>query len=188
MSFGTIVSAIIGITVGTLCAQKPYTAKFILVVCDTFQTFPSFIYLIPVVLLFGVTDTSVLIAVIVYATIPATRYTVEGLLSVPSALHDAGSMSGVNRLQRWIKIELPMSFPHTALGINQTVVFALFMVIIGAFIGTDDLGQYIIKALSDKNGTGNGLTLGLCVAFIGLAVDQVIRTWADDRKKVLGLD
>ena len=188
MSFGTIVSAIIGITVGTLCAQKPYTAKFILLVCDTFQTFPSFIYLIPVVLLFGVTDTSVLIAVIVYATIPATRYTVEGLLSVPSALHDAGSMSGVNRLQRWIKIELPMSFPHTALGINQTVVFALFMVIIGAFIGTDDLGQYIIKALSDKNGTGNGLTLGLCVAFIGLAVDQVIRTWANDRKKVLGLD
>ena len=188
MSFGTIVSAIIGITVGTLCAQKPYTAKFILLVCDTFQTFPSFIYLIPVVLLFGVTDTSVLIAVIVYATIPATRYTVEGLCSVPPDLHDAGSMSGVNRLQRWIKIELPMSFPHTALGINQTVVFALFMVIIGAFIGTDDLGQYIIKALSDKNGTGNGLTLGLCVAFIGLAVDQVIRTWANDRKKVLGLD
>ena len=188
MSFGTIVSAIIGITVGTLCAQKPYTTKFILLVCDTFQTFPSFIYLIPVVLLFGVTDTSVLIAVIVYATIPATRYTVEGLCSVPPDLHDAGSMSGVNRLQRWIKIELPMSFPHMMLGINQTVVFALFMVIIGAFIGTDDLGQYIIKALSDKNGTGNGLTLGLCVAFIGLAVDQVIRTWANDRKKVLGLD
>ena len=188
MSFGTIVSAIIGITVGTLCAQKPYTAKFILLVCDTFQTFPSFIYLIPVVLLFGVTDTSVLIAVIVYATIPATRYTVEGLCSVPPDLHDAGSMSGVNRLQRWIKIELPMSFPHMMLGVNQTVVFALFMVIIAAFIGTDDLGQYIIKALSDKNGTGNGLTLGLCVAFIGLAVDQVIRTWANDRKKVLGLD
>ena len=188
MSFGTIVSAIIGITVGTLCAQKPYTTKFILLVCDTFQTFPSFIYLIPVVLLFGVTDTSVLIAVIVYATIPATRYTVEGLCSVPPDLHDAGSMSGVNRLQRWIKIELPMSFPHMMLGVNQTVVFALFMVIIAAFIGTDDLGQYIIKALSDKNGTGNGLTLGLCVAFIGLAVDQVIRTWANDRKKVLGLD
>ena len=187
MSFGTIVSAIIGITVGTLCAQNSRTTKIILLVCDTFQTFPSFIYLIPVVLLFGVTDTSVLIAVIVYATIPATRYTVEGLRSVPQSLHDAGSMSGVNRLQRWIKIELPMSFPHMMLGVNQTVVFALFMVIIGAFIGTDDLGQYIIKALSDKNGTGNGLTLGLCVAFIGLAVDQVIRTWANERKKVLGL-
>ena len=188
LTFGVIVSAIIGITVGTLCAQKSYTTKFILLVCDTFQTFPSFIYLIPVIMLFGVNDLSVLTAVIVFATIPATRYTVEGLRSVPSSLHDAGSMSGVNRLQRWIKIELPMSFPHMMLGINQTVVFALFMVIIGAMIGTDDLGQFILKALSDKNGTGNGLTLGLCVAFIGLAVDQVIRTWATERKKVLGLD
>jgi glycine betaine/proline transport system permease protein len=62
------------------------------------------------------------------------------------------------------------------------------MVIIGAFIGTDDLGQYILKALSDKAGTGNGLTLGLCVAFIGLAVDNLIRTWAEKRKAILGLN
>ena len=156
--------------------------------CDTLQTFPSFVYLIPVIMLFGVTDTSVLIAVVVYATIPATRYTIEGLRSVPSALHDAGSMSGVTRLQRWIKIELPLAFPHMMLGINQTVVFALFMVIIGAMIGTTDLGQYILKALSDRQGTGNGLMLGLCVAFIGLAVDNLIRTWADQRKKLLGIE
>ncbi len=139
-------------------------------------------------MLFGVNDVSVLIAVIVYATIPATRYTVEGLRSVPQSLHDAGSMSGVNRFQRWIKIELPLAFPHMMLGINQTVVFALFMVIIGAWIGTDDLGQYILKALSDKQGIGNGLTLGLCVAFIGLAVDSLIRTWSSKRKKLLGLE
>jgi glycine betaine/proline transport system permease protein len=73
------------------------------------------------------------------------------------------------------------------LGINQTVVFALFMVIIGAMIGTDDLGQYILKALSDKKGIGNGLTLGLCVAFIGLAVDHLIRTWSIKRKDALGI-
>ena len=73
------------------------------------------------------------------------------------------------------------------LGVNQTVVFALFMVIIGAMIGTDDLGQLILKSLSDKNGIGNGITLGLCVAFIGLAIDQVIRTWANERKRLLGL-
>jgi glycine betaine/proline transport system permease protein len=184
---GVIASAIIGITVGSLCAQNTYASKFILLVCDTFQTFPSFIYLIPVIMLFGITDTSVLIAVIVYATIPATRYTVEGIRSVPDALHDAASMSGVTRFQRWLKIDLPLAFPHMMLGVNQTVVFALFMVIIGAMIGTDDLGQYILKALSDKNGIGNGLVLGLCVAFIGLAVDHIIRTWAEQRKKALGL-
>jgi glycine betaine/proline transport system permease protein len=186
-SFAVIVSALIGITVGSLCAQSKLASKAILIVCDTLQTFPSFIYLIPVIMLFGVTDTSVLIAVVVYATIPATRYTVEGLRSVPSTLQDAGSMSGVNRVQRWMKIEMPLAFPHIMLGINQTVVFALFMVIIGAMIGTDDLGQYILKALSDKNGIGNGLMLGLCVAFIGLAVDHLIRTWADQQKVALGL-
>ncbi len=159
----------------------------ILIVCDTLQTFPSFIYLIPVIMLFGVTDTSVLIAVVVYATIPATRYTVEGLRSVPATLQDAGSMSGVNKFQRWVNIEMPLAFPHIMLGINQTVVFALFMVIIGAMIGTDDLGQYILKALSDKNGIGNGLMLGLCVAFIGLAVDHLIHTWADQKKAALGM-
>jgi len=186
-SFSVLVASVIGITVGTVCAQTSITSKAILLVCDFFQTFPAFIYLIPVIMLFGITDTSVIIAAIVYATVPATRYTVEGLRSVPQVLHDAGDMSGVTRFQKWISIELPLAFPHIMLGINQTVIFALFMVIIGAFIGTTDLGQLILKAISEPQGTGIGLTLGLCVAFMGLAVDQIIRTWANDRKKMLGL-
>jgi glycine betaine/proline transport system permease protein len=186
-SFAVIVSVIIGITVGTLSAQNSYTSKVILLICDFLQTFPSFIYLIPVIMLFGVTDTSVIIAAVVYSTIPATRYTVEGLRSVPESMHDAGSMSGVNRIQRLISIELPLAFPHIMLGINQTLIFSLFMVIIGAFIGTTDLGQLILKAISQAQGTGIGITLGLCVAFIGLAVDQIIRTWANERKKILGI-
>jgi len=186
-TFGVIASCTIGLTVGTLCAQNKFTTKFILAVCDIFHTFPSFVYLIPVMMLFGITDTSVLIAVIVYATIPATRYTVEGLRSVPPALHDAGSMSGVTKFQRLINIEFPIAFPHMMLGVNQTIVFALFMVIIGAFIGTEDLGQYILKALSDKAGGGKGLILGICVAFIALIFDNLIRTWVEKRKKHLGL-
>jgi len=187
-TFGVIISAIIGVISGSLAAQNTTSTKIVLGICDTLQTFPSFVYLIPVMMLFGVTDTSVLIAVIIYATIPATRYTIEGLRSVPPALHDAGSMSGVTRLQRLLQIEFPLAFPHIMLGINQTVVFALFMVIIGAFIGTEDLGQYIMKALSDLKGGGKALILGLCVAFMGLAVDNLIRTWANKRKKLLGLE
>lgn len=187
-SFAVIVSAVIGITVGSLCAQSSFASKAILLVCDFLQTFPSFIYLIPVIMLFGITDTSVIIAAVVYATVPATRYTVEGLRSVSPVLQDAGTMSGVSRFQRWISIELPLAFPHIMLGLNQTVIFALFMVIIGAFIGTTDLGQLILKAISEPQGTGIGITLGLCVAFIGLAFDQIIRTWANERKKLLGLD
>jgi len=187
-TFGVIASGIIGVITGSLCAQNTTSTKIALGVCDTLQTFPSFVYLIPVMMLFGITDTSVLIAVIIYATIPATRYTIEGLRSVPPALHDAASMSGVTRIQRLFQIEFPLAFPHIMLGINQTVVFALFMVIIGAFIGTEDLGQYIMKALSDLKGGGKALILGLCVAFIGLAVDNLIRTWANKRKKLLGLE
>ena len=187
-TFGVFISTIIGFTVGILSFQNKHSANFMLGVCDIFQTFPSFVYLIPVMMLFGVTDTSVLIAVVVYATIPATRYTIEGLRSVPVALHDAATMSGVTKLQRLLKIEFPLAFPHMMLGLNQTIVFALFMVIIGAFIGTEDLGQYILKALSDKKGAGIGLTLGLCVAFIGLIFDHLIRTWVGQRKKHLGID
>jgi glycine betaine/proline transport system permease protein len=186
-TFAVIVSAIIGCSVGVLCSQNRRATKVILLVCDTFQTFPSFVYLIPVIMLFGVSDLSVLIAVIVYATIPATRYTVEGLTNVPQTLQDAASMSGVNRLQRLLKIEIPLAFPHIMLGINQTVIFSLFMVIIGAFIGTDDLGQLIMQSLSKANGMGQGIVLGLCVAFIGLAVDHLIHTWAAQRNKALGI-
>lgn len=187
-SFAVIVSAILGITIGSLCAQNAFASKVVLLICDFFQTFPSFIYLIPVIMLFGITDTSVIIAAVVYATVPATRYTVEGLRSVPPVLQDAGSMMGVSRFQRWTSIEVPLAFPHIMLGVNQTVVFALFMVIIGAFIGTTDLGQLILKAISDPQGTGVGITLGLCVAFMGLAVDQILRTWANERKRALGLE
>ena len=187
-TFGVLVSCTIGFTVGTLCFQNKHSTNFMLNVCDIFQTFPSFVYLIPVMMLFGITDTSVLIAVIVYATIPATRYTIEGLRSVPAGLHDAATMSGVTKFQRLFKIEFPLAFPHMMLGLNQTIVFALFMVIIGAFIGTEDLGQYILKALSDKKGAGIGLTLGICVAFIGLIFDNLIRTWVGQRKKHLGID
>jgi glycine betaine/proline transport system permease protein len=187
MTLSVLISAFIGIVAGTLCAQHPVSTRIMLTICDTFQTFPSFIYLIPVMMLFGVTDTSVLIAIVIYATVPSTRYTIQGLLSVPPHLQEAGLMAGVNRVQRYLSIELPMAFPHIALGINQTVVFALSMVIIGALIGTDDLGQLILGSLSDKDGVGNGLVLGLCVAFIGLAIDQVLRTWANQRKQALGM-
>ena len=78
-TFGVLVSGILGITIGTLSAQNKTSSRIAIGVCDTLQTFPSFVYLIPVIMLFGVTDTSVLIAVVVYATIPATRYTIEGL-------------------------------------------------------------------------------------------------------------
>ncbi|MEM7293888.1 MAG: ABC transporter permease subunit, partial [Pseudomonadota bacterium] len=123
-SVSVCIAVIIGGTIGLFAAQNQTASKVVLLVCDTLQTFPSFIYLIPVIMLFGVTDTAVLIAVTIYATIPPMRYTVEGLRSVPPSLHDAGSMSGVNKFQRLLNIELPLAMPHMMLGLNQTVMFA----------------------------------------------------------------
>lgn len=183
-----VVAGTLGALIGIFAAQTERATKVTLIVCDTLQTFPSFIYLIPAIMLFQVSNIAVLIAITPYAMIPAMRYTIEGLRSVPPALMDAGSMSGVNRMQRLLSIELPLAFPHIVLGINQTVMFALLMVIIGAMIGsTADLGELILGSLSDSKGIGNGIILGLCVAFIGLAIDHLLNTWAKDRKDALGL-
>ena len=185
-TFSVIASVIIGLNVGIWASRKTGRAKFMLLICDTFQTFPSFIYLIPVIMLFQVNDVSVITAVIIYATIPVTRYTIEGLMSVPQSLQEAATMSGVNKIQRLLGVELPIAFPHIMIGVNQTVLFALFMVIIGAFIGTQDLGQVIMQSLSESN-MGKGLVLGLCVAFIGLTIDHLINQWAVKRKRELGI-
>ena len=80
-----------------------------------------------------------------------------------------------------------MALPTIAVGLNQTILFSLFMVIIAAFIGTQDLGQEMQRALSSTD-VGKGLVLGLCVAFIGLLVDHLILTWSSGRKKTLGID
>ena len=188
VAIALVIAGTLGALLGILFARNARASKIALIVCDTLQTFPSFIYLIPAIMLFQVSNIAVLIAITPYAMIPALRYTIEGLRNVSPALQDAGSMSGVSRMQRLLSIELPLAFPHMVLGINQTVMFALAMVIIGAMIGsTQDLGELILGSLSDANGIGTGLILGLNVAFMGLIIDHLLNTWASERKEALGL-
>ena len=97
-------------------------------------------------------------------------------------------MSGVNKFQRLANIEIPIALPHMMLGVNQTLIFGLQLVILGALIGTEDLGQIIFSALSRSDGAGLALTLGIFVSFIAISVDVIIRKWAEDRKKALGID
>ena len=188
VAIALVIAGSLGALLGIMLARNARASKVALIVCDTLQTFPSFIYLIPAIMLFQVSNIAVLIAITPYAMIPALRYTIEGLRNVSPALQDAGSMSGVSRMQRLFSIELPLAFPHMVLGINQTVMFALAMVIIGAMIGsTQDLGELILGSLSDANGIGTGLILGLNVAFMGLIIDHLLNTWARERKEALGL-
>ncbi len=185
--FAVLICVVVGVPLGIWASRNEKRAARVLTWCDTFQTFPSFIYLLPVIMLFQVNDLSAIIAVIIYAMIPAIRYTVEGLKNVPAELHEAVTMSGCSRRQRLIQLELPVAMPHIMLGINQTTMFAFSMVIIAAFIGTIDLGQSIFKALSETN-VGKGLVLGLCVSFMALSVDHLITRWAREKRALLGLD
>ena len=185
--FATFICIVVGIPVGIWSALDERRAKTALFWCDTFQTFPSFIYILPVIMLFQVNDLSAIMAVIVYAIIPAVRYTVEGIRAIAPELEEAATMAGCNARQRLVHLQLPVAAPHIMLGVNQTIMFAFSMVIIAAFVGTIDLGQQIFKALSETN-IGKGVVLGLCVSFMALAVDHLVTRWARERRRLLGLD
>jgi len=174
----------VGIPLGIHGAAHPRRAERALLVCDTLQTFPSFIYLIPVIMLFGVNDVAVVAAVMVFATVPILRYTIEGLRNVPPEVIEAAQMSGASRRQLLWKVKVPLAVPTLLVGANQSVMFALFMVIIAAFIGTQDLGQEMQRALSTTD-VGKGLTLGFAVAFMGLMVDHLLLSWSRNRSQDL---
>ncbi|MDR7222242.1 ABC transporter permease subunit [Aminobacter aminovorans] len=186
VTVAVLLCILIGLPIGIWASRSERRTGIAKLMCDTFQTFPSFIYLIPVIMLFKVGDVAAISAIIIYAMIPIVRYTIFGLRNVPQEIVEAGITSGCTQRQLLWNIRMPLAFPEIMLGINQTIMFALFMVIIAAFIGTKDIGQEIFRALT-FNDAGKGLVLGLCVAFMGLTADQLITAWATKRKQRLGL-
>ncbi len=181
-----ILAALLGIPLGILAARSETWSRRILLACDTAQTFPSFIYLIPAIMLFGVNDVAVVFSILIFAMVPLTRYTIEGLRTVPPTLGEVADMSGATRWKKLLKVELPLALPTMAVGFNQAVMFAFFMVIIAAFIGTQDLGQELQKTLAG-NELGKNFVLGICVSSMALAFGHLILGWADKRKRALGL-
>ena len=179
-----VLAIIIGVPLGLYGAGNQTRAGRMLLLCDTLQTFPSFIYLIPVIMLFGVNDVAVIAAVVVFATIPIIRYTIEGIRNVPPEIIEAAQMSGAGKRQVMWNVKLPLAVPTMLVGANQSIMFSLFMVIIAAFIGTQDLGQEMQRALSSSD-VGKGLTLGFAVAFMGLMADHLLNAWADKRRQTL---
>lgn len=186
VSIAVLICTVLGVPLGIWAARNRRIATMVLTVCDTLQTFPSFIYLIPVVMLFRVGDVAAITAIIAYAMVPAVRYSYLGLKRVPATIIESAIASGCTRRQILWKVEMPLALPEIMLGINQTIMMGLFMVTITALIGTRDLGQEINKALTDAD-PGRGLVAGLCIAFIGIAADRLIGAWSLKRKLQLGL-
>ena len=172
-----IVASAIGIPLGIMGGLSPRFWRILEPVIDTLQTLPSFVYLIPVVMLFRVGDFTAMIAIVLYALAPAVRYTAHGIRNVPPSLIEAGTAAGCTQGQLLTKIRLPLATPIILLGINQTVMLALSMLVITALVGTRDLGQEVYMALT-KADTGRGLVAGLCVAAIAIIADRLIQTAA----------
>ncbi|MBK8438389.1 MAG: ABC transporter permease subunit [Rhodobacter sp.] len=168
-----LIAMAIGVPLGIWAASSGAAGRVIGGVIDTLQTLPSFVYLIPVVMLFRVGDFSALVAVVLYALVPAVRYTAHGLRSVPAELIEAGVVSGATRSQILRKIRLPMAVPMILLGLNQTILLALSMLVITALVGTRDLGQEVYIALT-KADVGRGIVAGLGVAAIAIIADRLI--------------
>ncbi len=142
-------------------------------VIDTLQTLPSFVYLIPAVMLFRVGDFTAMLAIVLYALAPAIRYTAHGIMQVPERLLEAGTASGCTGRQLLWRIRLPLALPQIMLGVNQTIMLAISMLVITALVGTRDLGQEVYVALA-KADIGRGLVAGLCVAFLAIVADRLV--------------
>ena len=181
-----VFACLIGIPVGILAAERERLWGWVRVIIDTLQTLPSFVYLMPAVMLFRVGDFTAMIAVVAYSVAPAIRYTVLGLQKVDPALIEAGRAMGATRRQVLTRIKLKLALPEILLGINQTIMFALSMLVITALVGTRDLGQEVYIALT-KADTGRGLVSGLAVAFIAIIADRLIAAGAARTKRRLGL-
>lgn len=182
-----ILATLIGVPLGVLAALNKRAGTVINLLIDTLQTLPSFVYLIPVVMLFRVGDFTALIAIVLYALAPAVRYAAHGVRSVSEELIEAGLVSGCTRAQLLRHIRLPMALPEILLGINQTIMLALSMLVITALVGTRDLGQEVYIALT-KADTGRGLVAGLSIAFIAIIADRLINASARQARIRFGLE
>ena len=185
-AISAVISCVIGIPLGVIATRSAWFDRVQRVVVDTLQTLPSFVYLIPVVMLFRVGDVTALIAIVAFAVTPAIRYTIHGIRQVPPHLIEAAVATGCTRRQILWRVQLPLAMPEIMLGINQTILFALSMLVITALVGTRDLGQEVYIALT-KVDTGRGIIAGLCVAFLGIVADRLLRAAADRFRRRLGI-
>lgn len=181
-----VIAMAIGVPIGILAAERERAWRVVQVIIDTLQTLPSFVYLMPAVMLFRVGDFTAMLAVVAYAIAPAIRYTAHGLRQVDPQLVEAGVVSGCTRWQLLGKIKLKLALPEIMLGLNQTIMLALSMLVITALVGTRDLGQEVYIALT-KADTGRGLVSGLAVAFIAIIADRLISAGAARTRARLGL-
>ncbi|MBZ9813852.1 ABC transporter permease [Mesorhizobium sp. CA7] len=168
----------IGGMVGVWAAHSDTVSRVLRPVQDALQTMPQFVFLIPVLMFFKVGELTALVAIMLYAIVPPIRYTEHGIRGVRADCVEAGRQCGCTPTQLLFQVKLPLAMPNVMLGLNQTIMAALSMLVVAALVGTKDLGQQVYIALGNAS-AGLGLTSGLAIALVAMVADRTIRGWYD---------
>jgi glycine betaine/proline transport system permease protein len=170
----TFVSMLVGIPLGIAAARRPWVNSMLRPILDLMQTIPTFVYLIPALILFGLGMVPGLIATVIFAIPAPIRLTRLGIISTPPSLVEAAESFGATPMQVLRKVELPYAMPQIMAGLTQTIMLSLSMVVIAALVGADGLGVPVVRALNTVN-VAKGFEAGLCIVILAIILDRMFR-------------
>ncbi|MGH1367609.1 MAG: choline ABC transporter permease subunit [Maritimibacter sp.] len=168
----------IGVPLGIFLAHHPRLYAFMRPILDLMQTLPTFVYLIPAIVFFGIGPVPGLIATVIFVLPAPIRLTQLGIASTPVSLKETASAFGATPRQLLWKVELPFALPQIMAGLNQTIMLSLSMVVIAALVGADGLGVPVVRALNTVN-TSLGFESGMIIVVVAIVLDRMLRI---DRK------
>lgn len=170
----------IGVPLGIAAAHRPWLYTVLRPALDLMQTIPTFVYLIPALVLFGLGEVPGLVATVIFAIAAPIRLTHLGVSSTPTTLLEAGRAFGCSPHQLLIKVELPFALPQIMAGFTQAIMLSLSMVVIAAMVGAPGLGVPILRAINTVN-VAKGFEAGLAIVIIAIILDRVFRPVTTDR-------
>jgi glycine betaine/proline transport system permease protein len=180
--YATALSMALGVPLGIWAAHKPRVWKTLQPILDLMQTMPTFVYLIPILILFGLGAAPALIVTIIFAMPAPVRMTYLGLTSVPKPMLEAGESFGATKRQLLWKVELPAAMPSIMAGLTQCIMLSLSMVVIATLIGAPSLGNPVNRALNNRN-IPLGIEAGLAIVVLAIILDRVLATQTAVRRK-----
>jgi glycine betaine/proline transport system permease protein len=164
----------LGVPIGIAAAHRPRLYRAMVPILDLMQTLPTFVYLIPAIVFFGLGMVPGLIATVIFVLPAPIRLTHLGVSSTPQALLEAATAFGATPKQRLWKVELPYAFPQIMAGLNQTIMLSLSMVVIAALVGANGLGVPVVRALNSVN-TALGFESGFIIVVVAILLDRMLR-------------
>lgn len=176
MLVSILISVIIGVPVGVVIARSNITRSIINPILDLMQTIPSFVYLIPAVMLFGLGKVPAILATVIYAVPPLIRLTDLGIRQVDGEVVEASRAFGATRFQVLRHVQLPLAMPSIMQGVNQTTMMALAMVVIASMIGARGVGETVLLGLQ-RNDPGRGLLGGLAIVVLAIVFDRITQAY-----------